>query len=345
MKSIYFSTVGEALQYLSSAGTSDKGVVLFAPVNKIPALVEKDYPNLILCSSSGEYTCDGFKDGVISGFEYDQNEAEVVEILNPPIKSIELLKRAYEKVKNNSNAYMLLLCDGLSAVEESIMTTLYFVKPDFKVIGGSAGDNLQFKETYIYIGGKRVKNVALFVNERRRTKLVKENIYARTGKTLLVTRSDVLNRIVYTFNDQPASLEYAKSLGIPEQELTNYFMENPLGKVYKDDIYIASPMKVNPDRSITFYCELMPNTFVDLLKTVDPIAVLRRTLNNVDFKPSFVLAINCILRSLKYIEEGLWEDFDKEMLAFCKNTTGFISYGEQFYKNHANQTMVMLMVE
>ena len=104
-------------------------------------------------------------------------------------------------------------------------------------------------------------------------------------------------------------------------------------------------MKVNKDKSITFYSQLLPNTFVQILKPVDPITEVRKTLSKVPFSPSFVLAINCILRSLKFQQEGIWKSIDKEMLSFCPNTSGFISYGEQFYKVHSNQTMVLLLVQ
>jgi hypothetical protein len=342
---MYFSSAQQANLYISGKPANEKGFILFSPVDKIKDLSEKAGPNVILCSSSGEYTNDGYKDGVISGFEYDLGDTEIVEIANPPIKSVQALKKAYNRISSNKNGYMLLLCDGLSGIEESIMTTFYFMDPDFKIIGGSAGDNLKFQETFIYIGSKRVKNVALFVNERKRTQIIKENIYTKTDKTLLVTKADVLNRTVYTFNNRPASTEYAQMIGISEGDLPSYFMNNPLGKAYKDDIFIASPMKVNPDKSITFYCELMENTFVYLLKPENPITVLKQTLKSVSYSPSFVFSINCILRSLKFIQEGIWKDFDREMLSFCKNTAGFISYGEQYYKNHSNQTMVMLIVE
>jgi hypothetical protein len=84
-------------------------------------------------------------------------------------------------------------------------------------------------------------------------------------------------------------------------------MSNPLGKIYKDDIFIASPMKINGDKSITFYCQLVANTFVQPLMPVNPLEVLKNTINKADFKPSFVFAINCILRSLKFQQEGFWK--------------------------------------
>lgn len=345
MKAVNFFSVKDVISYLNDNKSSHNGYVFFASVANIKELAAKATDNVVLCSSSGEYTNNGYTDGVISGFEYDLSDAEIVEIKYPPVKSVQELKEAYNKVKNNKNAYMLLLCNGLSNMEETVLSTFYFIEPSFKIIGGSAGDNLQFKETYIFIGNKKVANVAIFVNSKKRTSLVKENIYTKTGKTLLVTDADVIKRTVKTFNYKPASTEYANLLGIKESDLQKYFINHPLGKAYKDDIFIASPMKVNSDKSITFYCELMCNTFVHMLKPDDPILVLKKTLQGVPFKPSFVFSINCILRSLKFIEDDIWKKFDKEMLKFCSNTAGFISYGEQYYKYHSNQTMVMLLEE
>jgi hypothetical protein len=55
--------------------------------------------------------------------------------------------------------------------------------------------------------------------------------------------------------------------------------------------------------------------------------------------------VNCILRSSKFNREGLWDKINKEVLTACVNTTGFVSYGEQFYKHHVNQTMVVLAID
>ncbi len=343
MKAINFLNTEETVNYIKS--NNEKGFVIYTTIEKIKELSSAALNNAVFCSTSGEYTSEGYKSGVITGFEYDLSETEVVEIIHPPIISARKLKEAYEKVKHNENAFMLLLCDGLSGMEESILTTIYFIDDHFKIIGGSAGDNLKFSETIIYIGNRKVNSVALFFNSKHKTHIIKENIYIPTENKLLITEADTINRTVKTFNNKPATSEYARVLGIKETELPKFFMNNPLGKIYRDDIFIASPMKVNNDKSITFYSQLIPNTFVQVLKAVDPIEEVRQTMSKIPFKPSFMLAINCILRSLKFQEEGIWKDIDREILKVCSNTTGFISYGEQFYKMHSNQTMVILLVQ
>lgn len=319
--------------------------VVFTSVAMVDELAGKFDERVILCSTAGEFTPQGFQDPAITGFCYDPSPVEVVELLYPPAKSLPALKQAYQKVQHNANAFALLLCDGLSAMEESIITTFFFTNPQFKIIGGSAGDNLNFKETSIYIGAKKVHSVALFFNTSHRTQLLKENLYGPCGKKMLVTEADPIKRVVKTFNNQPAALEYARMLGVTVSQLDKYFMSNPLGKSADNDIYIASPMKINLDRSISFYAQIIPNTFVDILELKNHADVIQETLNQVALRPSFVLSINCILRSLYFIENQTWRDVDAELLSICKNQTGFISYGEQYFKNHFNQTMVLLLVE
>lgn len=342
MKSLLFKTVNEAV---GSIGNQKKGYVLFASPQMVHQLAGQVKENVVLCAAAGEYTPKGYQNGVISGFEYELEEAEIIPIQSPPALSKQALQQGYEKVKHNANAFMLLLCDGLSGMEEKIITTLFFMDEKFKVIGGSAGDELTFTETPIFIGNKRVHSVGIFFNSRRRTHLVKENIYSPTGRELLVTDADPMKRIVKSFNDKPASTEYARMLGVREADLSKHFSNHPLGIVYGSDIYIASPQKVNGDKSITFYCQIMPNTFVKILEPMDPVTKVAETLRTIPFKPGFILAVNCILRSLKFQQEGTWPAVDSAILGLCVNTAGFVSYGEQYYQRHVNQTMVLLAIE
>ncbi|MNB90742.1 FIST N domain protein [compost metagenome] len=343
MKALSFLTLDEAKRHLEVLGDS-RGLVLFASAAAVRQLSPLAPPRVLLCSTKGEYTPEGYRSGVVTGFEYDASIAEITEIVQPPVLSSARLKAAYLKVKDNANAFLLLLCDGTAGMEETILSSLFFVEPDFKVIGGSAADD-ENGEAYIFIGSRRVQNLGVFFDMSVRTTLVKENIYVPTGNTLLVTEADVFARTVYSFNGRPASAEYARALGVPEGELDRHFLSNPLGKRYADDLIISSPMTVNPDQSVTFYSQIMSSTYVEVLNSADPLAVLEETLETSPYKPSFVLNINCTLRDQLFTRDNLWAAFDEKMLSFCGNTTGFISYGEQYYKKHANQTMILLLVE
>lgn len=343
MKALSFNTVEEAGRYLGELEDS-RGLVLFASAADVRELSPYAPACAVLCSTKGEYTPEGYRNGVVTGFEYESGIAEPVEILHPPVLSGHELEAAYQKVKDNANAFLLLLCDGKGAMEETILSSLFFIAPEFKVLGGSAADD-ERGETYIYLGNRRVRSLGIFFNMSARTALMKENIYVPAGKTLLVTEADVSARTVHSFNGRPAAEEYARVLGVPEAELGEHFLSSPLGKRYEDDLIIASPMSINPDKSVTFYSQIISSTYVEMLSLADPLAMLEETLGGSPYKPSFVLNINCTLRDRLFNRDRLWAAFDEKMLAFCGNITGFISFGEQYYKTHANQTMIMLLVE
>ena len=343
MIAVSFNTLDEARHHLSQLDSS-RGLVLFASPASVRELSANTTSRVVLCSTKGEYTPQGYRNGVVTGFEYDASIADVVEILHPPVLSTAHMEAAYRKVHHNKNAFLLLLCDGTGGMEEMLLSSLYFIPPQFKVAGGSAADDGD-GETYIYIGDRRVRNVGIFYDMPARTALIKENIYVPSGQTLLVTEADVFGRTVYSFNGRPAAEEYARVLGVPEKELAAHFLSSPLGRRYEDDLIIASPKEVHADGSVSFYSQVMSSTYVEVLSAADPLAVLEETLGGSPFKPSFVLNINCTLRDQLFGREGLWADFDQAMLGFCSNTTGFISFGEQYYTKHANQTMILLLVE
>ena len=86
MKALVFSNTQEASNFTKA--NINKGFVLFSDVEKVLEMSKLVSSNVTLCSTAGEYGRDGYRNGIISGFEYELPDAEVVEILYPPIKSI-----------------------------------------------------------------------------------------------------------------------------------------------------------------------------------------------------------------------------------------------------------------
>lgn len=343
MKSFSFTDIKSLLDY---TGESKKEThVIFSNYKNIIEIAKEATPDMVLCSTSGEFTAQGFSENAITGFSCKSNIVDVIELFPTPSKGYLKLKNAYNKVSDNPNSFALLLCDGMSQKEERTLTSLFCIKDDFKIIGGSAGDSWNFKETYIYIGKRRVFSAALFFRMQQRTVLIKENIYKPSGKVLTVSSCNHATRTVNSFNNLPAAVEFANQLGVAQSDLPDYFIDHPIGQNIGRDLFIAAPKMINEDNSITFHRRIRSSVQMELLQPIDPFISLRNTKKAITFKPSFIFSIHSALRSMKFKTEDIWQRYSTKLLELTKNQCGFVSYGEQYYKHHLNQTMVMLAVE
>lgn len=343
MQAFSFASVFESISFANK--NPDKLCVFFSSYKNINVIARQASDNIVLCSTAGEFTPNGYSENSITGFWIEKELADVVELDDTMIEGYHKLKKSYEKVKNNPNAVLMLFFDGLHAKEEKILENLLFIDDNFKIVGGSAGDGGEFKETFIYIGSKRVVNAGLFLNIKTSTAIIKENIYAPTEKMFLVTDSDKKARCIKSLNNMPAATAYAKALNISEENIPNYIFYHPFGRKSEGDIYTTSVFTVNPDKSISTYGQIRPFTTLYLLESKNPVEIFEQTIEKFPFKPSFIFSVNCLFRCIQFKKENLWKIYDSKMLGVTKNQTGFISYGEQYYKKHVNQTATMLLVQ
>lgn len=75
--------------------------------------------------------------------------------LNQLSNAVKLATNAENNLKFNEHfstkkCLVFLLTDGISLKEENITSLLYKTMGDINIIGGSAGDDLDFKHTYIF---------------------------------------------------------------------------------------------------------------------------------------------------------------------------------------------------
>jgi hypothetical protein len=120
-------------------------------------------------------------------------------------------------------------------------------------------------------------------------------------------------------------------------------MTAPLGIMIDNAPWIRSPMRVQPDGGLKFYCQLAEGSEVQVMRSTDLVADTRREIVRVrerlGGKLSGGFAFNCILRRLeldaKNLHKAFLEPFDGLQMA------GFHTYGES-YLAHINQTLTGL---
>lgn len=242
----------------------------------------------------------------------------------------------------------LVFPNGLLGAEEKMLSVVnsVFKQEGFPLFGGTAGDDEKFQETLVSYNGD-VSNTAglvAFIKTDDDFVIRKENIFQTTGKEMKITKSDTESRTVFEMNGKKATSEYARLLGVPENQLSKHFMSNPLGRAVNEEIYIASPFQTQSDGSIQFYCQIFQDSVVEILEPKNPVDTLKSTV--AEFKEEFsqldgVLGINCILRKMQFKNQGIVATLNKE-LETIPNLGGFCSYGEQLNNTQLNQTLILL---
>ncbi|MBQ9537953.1 MAG: FIST C-terminal domain-containing protein, partial [Treponema sp.] len=252
----------------------------------------------------------------------------------------------------NKDCFALVFINGLCNAEEATLAVLNAVISDneFIIAGGSAGDDLQFKQTYVSYNGEVVSKGAavLFVKTSKKFLVKRENIFAPSGKKLLFSSVDIESRLVKSINGQSPKRMYAQALGIHESEAANAALAHPMGRAYGDDVFISSIASFNPDGSMGMYCRVLPNSSLELMDPLDPIEIAVKTGNTFSdeiAKPGFVFLVNCILRTIGFEQQGLTgriaDIWHKYFPVYC----GFSSYGEQKDRLNFNQTLLAIVVE
>lgn len=254
--------------------------------------------------------------------------------------------------KNAQDAFALTFITGLYNAEENVLAVLHTVLgADLPVVGGSAGDDLQFKETKISYNGRVSKDGAaiLLFHPTERFLIYRENIFMPTGKRLNITKADVINRKVITIDNQNPLKQLAHVIGMSESQVRQNVDDLKVGRTLGKEVFISAIQQINSDGTINFFSRLMPKSQVEYLEPVDPVEVAKKTCKDVLEKipnPGVIFMSNCIQRTLRFKSMKV----DKEIISlyntsFKKNFSGFTTYGEQINRIHSNSTLVILAVE
>ena len=361
--------VDDLMKQLSETGENCNLVMFFASVSydfaELSRALKEKFPKseVVGCSTSGEISENGFtKNGIVlTTMSCSATKVKGVIIREgakyPIIEKDEILgaMRSCGIVPGqggHDDCFAFTFINGLCNAEECILSLLYSLIEDdrFKILGGSAGDDLKFDTTYASLNGEVVTDggVVVFVKTSKRFTIVKENIFKPSGRKVNFTKVDTASRRLIEIDNKPATAEYARQLGIREDEIGGASLMHPLGRMFGDNIFISSIAGVNNDKSFGMYCRVMPNTKVDIMELGDVEGIMNSTCDAIEAaipRTGFVFFINCILRTLMFEKNTQ----GKYLVDLYKNrfgkVAGFSSYGEQIDKINSNQTLVVLAME
>jgi hypothetical protein len=240
--------------------------------------------------------------------------------------------------------FCLLFVDGLSGQEERIAPLVAEALDGVRMVGGSAGDDLQFRRTEVIHGGEAKHDAAVLVlcecGPGIDVSVFKHQHYVATQHLLAITRADPAARRVYEIDGLPAAQAYARALGIPRAELdAAVAFTHPLAFEYQHELFIRSVQKIYDDDSIGFYCALEEGMVVDVSDRADMVGALAA---QVDAAPpaDLVIGANCILRALEADRSQVHPALGAQLCRLGRHVIGFDTYGEQLDGLHINQTLV-----
>lgn len=312
------------------------------------------------CTTAGEIGPAGYRDHSLTGASFPASSFNAVsgrldrlqqfELASGQAFAQELLQKLESQASqaNADNSFALLLIDGLSVREEPVTRALQRALGRFPLVGGSAGDGLNFGTTQVYFEGQFHTDsaVLMLVSTRLPFKLFKTQHFVATDERMVVTEADTARRIVKEINGLPAAQEYARMLGVDAGDLDPMrFAASPVVVMIDGTNYVRSIQKVNPDGSLTFFCAIEDGLVLRVAKGVDLLENLEQVFTQIRAEigpPQLVLGCDCILRKLEIAQSSL---VDRVNEIFVRNNSiGFNTYGEQFQGVHVNQTLVGIAI-
>lgn len=345
---------------LKAGFENPKAVLFFAstiyPVDELAKVMKDAFQNSVVfgCTTAGEFVDDKMLKQSLVAMAFSEEVFE--EIHFEVIENIGTKDNIDQAMSNFENYYGesilgmdfykyfgFVLFDGLSAAEEKVMALLG-AKTNVLFVGGSAGDDLKFKTTWVFAEGKAYTNAAVLVLVKAGVafSFIKTQSFKLTDNKLIATKVDELTRTVMEFNGKPAVQEYARVLGVAADSITEKFMSNPLALVIKDEPFVRSPQQVDGE-SIRFYCQILEGMEMTVLQATSIVEDTKKAVEKAKAAMGHISGIvnfHCILRTLEL--ESKKQEFEYGAIFKGVPTIGFSTYGEE-YLGHINQTSTMIV--
>jgi len=310
------------------------------------------------CTTAGEmaggYQSDGIVALVLSSSAFVIHPLLIKDLQNFDLSDAMTLSNSVERQLEFSphlsedKMFGFLLTDGMSLMEETLIARLSQAFDKIRLFGGSAGDNLEFNETFVFHQGQFYNNAAILsvIEVKDDFQLFRTQHFEATNKELITTEVDFDKRIVKEINGEPAADAFARINHLdPDNLTTRDFAMYPLMIQMADEWYIRSIGSVLPDKSLQFYCAIDEGLPLSVASGKNMLTQLESRVKEItqEFQEIyFTLGCDCILRKVENINNDALTDFDEVLKQL--NFIGFNSYGEQYNGVHFNQTLAAVVV-
>jgi len=238
--------------------------------------------------------------------------------------------------------FAFTMIDGLSMREESLLRAMTPGLGGMPLFGGSAGDGIDFENTWVADQGRVRENAAVIsvVRTSCPVKVFSLDHFSPADYAMVVTKADPVKRTVSEINAEPAVDEYARALGLtPEQVSTTIFAANPLVVRVGDTHHVRGILHREEDGTLEFASAIDVGLVLRSTEAGDIVSHLKSRLAELtaNTRPDVILACDCLWRRVEISERqatravsGILSD---------NRVIGFNTYGEQIDALHVNHTL------
>ena len=211
-----------------------------------------------------------------------------------------------------------------------------------QLFGGSSGDDIHFRQTWLALNGQVMQNAAVLAMARTHcpVRVFSHDHLTPTADRMVVTAAQPEQRLVCQINGETAAKEYARLLGKDPNQLTPFtFAAHPVVVRVGEAHHVRSIQRVTEDGALVFFSAINEGMVLSLADHDDIAAALDDALSELSHaeQPAQILGCDCLLRRVA-AEQGQQSREISRILA-RHHVVGFNTYGEQFGALHVNQTL------
>lgn len=358
--------VEAAREFYDSVDAEHAAVTIFfcSPsynLDVLAASLKKCFGNrpLVGCTTAGEITPMGYLEGSITGFSLPKSEFGVAVEMVDQISGYDFTrvataaKRARDSLglradELTKKAFGFLMTDGLSCIEELVVSGIYRSLGGIHMFGGSAADSGRYRATHIYYDGRFRSDatVLTLVKTDRPFTIFKTDHFQATDEKIVITDANPAERVVREINGRPALEEYARLIGSPVDEVDyqtfgKYAFVARVGGTY----YVRGIQRATDEGHLRFLCAIDEGVVLSLAKAGDLARNLEETFSAIKNRmgtPEIVIACDSMHRNLELDYRGIRPEVS-ELMAL-NNVIGFSTYGEQINFMHTSNTFTGIAI-
>jgi diguanylate cyclase (GGDEF)-like protein/PAS domain S-box-containing protein len=250
------------------------------------------------------------------------------------------VKAALESIKEDTKA-VIALSEAFKGDSESFLNGFTSVNSDIPVAGGLAGDNFEFKTTFI------IKDKKIYFDGIVLATLGSDNLYVSSqyslewtpiGREMLITKSD--KNTIYEIDNIPIKDIFSHYLG--EEIISNLpasAIEFPLVRVENNVMIARSMVAVTPDNGFVFAGHFSDGDIVrfaigNIEEILNNASKIQRKIAQKPVEATYIYS--CSVRDL-FLKEQLNHEFG--LIEDVAPTVGMFTYGEFFHSDESNKLL------